>query len=133
MDIGKIIKSSFEIVKKNKEAFFIALVLVLFVVQHFWSKSQIESASSESQALMQQTNRDFEEIREVYNSQMQKQQQINEQQQAEITRLSTEYAERIQALEARTRTRRATFVRETEGNPDEMASRLTKRLGWSSQ
>lgn len=120
--------------KEYKFFIFFFLVIALFFGWRFWQlHNQINSMTEGSQALMLQTNNSIAEIRSEYTQQIAEQQVINERQTEELTRLTNEYTQRLNVLEARTRTRRATFVSETNGNPQAMADRLTKRLGWRTQ
>ena len=77
----------------------------------FWNlHQQLNQASESSQAVLEQTNNDIAQIRSEYTAQLTIQNEIKQKQRQELSRLNTEYEERMSALESRTRTRRTTFV-----------------------
>lgn len=127
------IKNYFSILAKYKEIILLLAGLVLFFILISVYESRNQSLLEENQIFFQQTTEDLTEIRENYEREKVRLEEINRQRQEEIQRLTSEYEERITTLEQRTRSRRADFVRETDGNPQEMADRLTKRLRWERQ
>ncbi len=130
MDFAKIFKSIVTFVKENKVLLISLVVVIIFFWQYWINKSRIESLLEENQNISQQTAQDLSQMRTTFEQERLQQEEINRLQAEQLTQLSEDYRQRLETLEARIRTRRTTFVRETEGNPGEMASRLTKRLGW---
>jgi len=128
---SKIFENIFTYLKQNKLLVILLVVGGLFLGWQFWQlHKQMNFASESSQEIQAQTNLSIAEIRNEYTQQIAAQQEINERQTEELTRLTNEYTQRITALEVRTRARRTTFATETNGNPQDMAARLNKRLGW---
>lgn len=119
-------------IKNHKVVLFLFLFVTLAFLWEAWTiRRQLNETSESSQEVIEQTNIDIAKIRLEYGNQMQAQEEINTRQTEELTRLTSDYAARISLLESRLRTRRTTFIEETNGDSQEMASRLTKRLGWS--
>lgn len=130
MNLPEITKSAWEFVVKYKLVFIFLIAVSLFFIQKKMHDNQIESLSEENQIFFQETTRNLTQMRQLYEHSQQQQEEINARQTEELSRLTSDYNARLQTLETRTRTRRTEFVRETNGNPNEMADRLSKRLGW---
>lgn len=131
------LKKIFSFVAEHKKMFgyiFLCLVVFacLFAIERYYNR-QNQSLLEENQNFFQQTTEDLTQMRQNYEREKLRLEEITAQQQQEIQRLRSDYEERITSLEQRTRTRRAEFVRETNGNPQEMADRLTKRLRWDGR
>lgn len=131
------LKKIFSFVAKYKEVlgymllFVVGFLCFLFI---FWYNGRSnQRLLEENQIFFQQTTEDLTQMRENYEREKQRLEEINVQHQQEIERLRSDYEERISSLEQRTRARRAEFVRETNGNPQEMADRLTRRLRWENR
>lgn len=119
-------------IKNHKVVLFLFLFVTLAFLWEAWTiRRQLNETSESSQEVIEQTNIDIAKIRLEYGNQMQAQEEINAHQTEELMRLTNDYTTRISVLESRLRTRRTTFVEETNGDSQEMALRLTKRLGWS--
>ena len=117
----------------NKLFVLAVFILLCFAYQYWQFRNNLNFISENSQEVQMQTNQSIAEIRQEYTQQMEAQQEINQRQTEDLARLTADYTQRMETLEKRTRTRRTTFVQETNGNPQEMATRLNRRLGWRSE
>lgn len=127
------IKSVFGFLVKHKEIILVIFLFCLLIAQFLYLRYQNQSLLEENQNYFQETSRDLSEMRQTYEAEKAKLEEIDARRQQEINQLREDYDQRILTLEQRTKARRVDFVRETNGDPQEMASRLTKRLGWGQQ
>lgn len=98
--------------------------------QHFAQKAMTDKMAEENRLQFERYTRDLQEMQAAHDRELQAQQEINTRLEQNLTRIESEYTAKLSELEGRIRTRRQTFVRETAGNPEEMARRVRERLGW---
>lgn len=127
------LKKALEWLKKN---WILVLGLAFAAVmawQLFAQKAMTDTLAEENKAQFEQHTADLQAMAESHAAEAAAQQEINRDLKENLTRIENEYTTRLSQLEAQVRTRRQTTVRETEGNPDEMARRLRERLGWGAE
>lgn len=125
------LKLALEWLKKNWIILVVAGAVIFVGWQHFAQKAMTDKMAEENRLQFERYTRDLQEMQGAHQRELAAQQAINQHLQENLTRVETEYTTRLSELEGRLRTRRQTFVRETAGNPDEMARRVRERLGWS--
>lgn len=126
------LKLVYEWLKKNWLTISIVLVIGALLWQSFANKSLVNSLMQENKAQFERQTANLQALQETHTQEIAAQQEINRQLQENLTRVENEYTTRLSDIEDRLRTRRSTTVRETEGNPEEMARRLRERLGWGN-
>lgn len=105
-------------------------LFILFIMNGVWQKLITDSLAEENAAEYLRHTEDLQRLQEIHTSEMAAQRAITEQLQTDLNRIENEYARRIADIEVRQRTRRQITVQETNGNPQEMALILQRRLGW---
>lgn len=125
------LKLALEWLKKNWIILAVAGAVAFLGWQHFVQKAMTDKMAEENRLQFERYTRDLQEMEEVHQRELAAQQEINQRLEQNLTRVENEYTTRMTELESRLRTRRQTFVRETAGNPEEMARRVRERLGWS--
>lgn len=128
----KIMLAILEWLKSNWLLVLIVVAVIFVAWQFYQQKSQINDLAEMNAQEFQRHTADLAEMRGAYEIERTRQAEINERYETEIERLNTDYNQRLADLEARVTTRRQTFIRDTQGNPTEMADRLRGRLGWST-
>lgn len=109
-------------------------VVVAVILWRFLSMDGLIGTMMEEQQTMEARHMaDLEALRTTYETERVAQEAINARLKENLLRVETEYNDRLSELETRTRTRRAAVVRETGGDPNEMARRLSERLGWAHE
>lgn len=127
------LKKALEWLKQNWIMVLVGVVVAFLVWQHFAQSAMVNSLSAENAAQFERYKVSLQEMQVVHERERAAQEEINQHLQENLTRVETEYTTRMSDLEDRSRVRRQTFVRETAGNPEEMAQRLRDRLGWSAR
>lgn len=125
------LKLALEWFKKNWIVVAIAAVVGFLLWQNFAQRSLVDSMAEENRKAFERHTADLQAMQETHAAEIAAQHEINQRLEENLTRIETEYTDRMSALETRTRVRRETTVREVAGNPDEMARRLQERLGWN--
>jgi type II secretory pathway component PulL len=119
--------------KENWTGLVFAVVVVGFMV-HAWQQSKkIDEMARQSEEEFARHTENLAEVRTLYETEHQQQEEINLQYSKELQRLSETYSARLAELESRVTTRRQRFIQETGGQPQEMADRVRERLGWIQQ
>lgn len=126
----KIMLSIWEWIKSNWLMVLIIVAVIVAAWQFWQQKNQINNLAEMNQQEFQRHTQSLAEMRGAYEAERLRQEEINERYSTEIERLNVDYNQRLADLEARVTTRRQTFIRDTQGNPTEMADRLRERLGW---
>ncbi len=111
----------------------VGVLFICLVVGNLWQKRVTDNIAEENRLEYERHIQDIDELRQIHQEEMQAQQVLTKQLQADLTRIESDYNERMASLETRLRSRRQTTVQETTGNPDEMARRLRERFGWRIQ
>jgi hypothetical protein len=122
---------AFKWLKDNWILLLVAAVVAFLAWQNFAQGAMVDSLSRENQEQFRRHTLDLQSLRESHAQEVAAQQEINRQLEENLTRVENLYTSRLAEIEGRLRTRRQVTVRETEGNPDEMARRLRERLGWT--
>jgi len=111
----------------------IGTLFVCLIIGNLWQKRVTDNIVEENRLEYERHIQDIDDLRQIHQDEMQAQRALTKQLQEDLTRIESDYNERMANLETRLRSRRQTTVQETTGNPDEMARRLRERFGWRIQ
>lgn len=126
------LKTAWEWFQKNWLMIAMVIVVIFLAWRFFAQESMVNMLMAENKTQFAQQTANLQALQDAHTQEIAAQQEINRQLQENLTRVENEYTTRLSDIEDRLRTRRSTTVRETEGNPDEMARRLRERLGWGN-
>ncbi len=106
------------------------IMFCLFIVNGFWQKAITDSLAEENVQEQIRHTESIEQLQEIHRIELEEQRQLTTRLQADLARIENDYTRRISEIETTQDARRQTTVRQTTGNPNEMARRLQQRLGW---